>query len=132
VQPEITNGFLRVDDTLRFRVIQNDVVGDATKLRNAATFALRFALAADRPGNVPGDSGLPALRTVGISLVKNEVTTELSDQFLRSCALNLFVASKALSPLPPPVAPGGAPPALSDELFAEDLVRGYRIDVFDT
>ncbi|HEV8187375.1 MAG TPA: hypothetical protein VGP83_06480 [Pyrinomonadaceae bacterium] len=132
VQPEITNGFLRVDDTLRFRVIQNDVVGDATKLRNAATFALRFALAADRPGNVPGDSGLPALRTVGISLVKNEVTTELSDQFLRSCALNLFVASKDLSPLPPPVAPGGAPPALSDELFAEDLVRGYRIDVFDT
>lgn len=132
VQPEIANGFLRVDDTARFRVIQNDVAGDATKLRNSATYALRFALPADRPGNVPGDGGLPALRTIGISLVRHEVTTDLADQFLRSCALNLFVAAQDLSPVPDPIAPSGAPPPPSDELFAEDLVRGYRIDVFDT
>lgn len=131
-QPEIENGFLRVDDTTRFRVIQNDVPGDATKLRNAATHALRFALPADRPGNVPGDGGLPALRTVGISLVRHEITTQLTDQFLRSCALNLFVAGKDSSPVPDPVAPSGAAPPASDELFAEDLGRGYRIDVFDT
>lgn len=132
VQPEIENGFLRVDDTLRFRVIQNDVAGDATKLRNAATYALRFALAADRPGNVPADGGLPALRTIGISLVRDEVKAGLADQFLRSCSLNLFVAGKDSSPKSQPVVPSGADPAASDELFAEDLVRGYRIDVFDT
>jgi hypothetical protein len=132
VQPEIANGFLRVDDTTRFRVIQNDVAGDAIKVRNAATNALRFAKLIDRPGNMPAEDGLPALRTLGISLVRHEIKNELADQFLRSCALNRFLASKDLSPEPPPVSPGGAPPAPSDELFAEDLVRGYRIDVFDT
>ena len=131
-QPEIANGFLRLDDTARFRVIQSDVPGDATKLRNAATHALRFANVVDRPGNMPGDGGLPALRTAGISLVRHEIVNELADQFLRSFALNSFLASKDLSPVPPPVSPSGAPPAPSDELFAEDLVRGYRIDVFDT
>jgi hypothetical protein len=131
-QPEISNGFLRVDDAARFRVIQSDVPGDAVKLRNAATHFLRFALPADRPGNLPGEGGLPALRTAGITLVRNEIVAELNTQFLRSCALNRFLAAQDLSPEPPPVAPSGAPPAPSDELFAEDLVRGYRIDVFDT
>lgn len=131
VQPEIANGFLRVDDTARFRVIQNDVPGDAVKLRNAATHFLRFALLADRPGNLPGEGGLPALRTAGISLVRHEVVAEIGNQFLRSCALNLSLAAQDLSPVPPPVADTGPPPAPSDELFAEDLVRGYRIDVLD-
>jgi len=130
-QPEIANGFLRVDDTTRFRVIQNDVPGDAVKLRNAATHFLRFALLADRPGNLPGEGGLPALRTAGISLVRHEIVVELGAQFLRSCALNRFLAAQDLSPVPPPVADTGPPPPPSDELFAEDLVRGYRIDVFD-
>jgi hypothetical protein len=132
VQPEISNGFLRVDDTARFRVIQNDVPGDAVKLRNAATHFLRFALPADRPGNLPGAGGLPALRTAGISLVRHEIVAELAGQFQRSCALNRFLAAQDLSPEPPPVADTGAPPAPSDELYAEDLVRGYRIDVLDT
>jgi hypothetical protein len=131
-QPEIANGFLRVDDATRFRVIQTDVAGDAVKLRNLATNAFRFALKIDRPGNMPDKGGLPALRTAGISLVRNEVANELGQQFLRSCALNRFLAAQDLSPEPPPVAPSGAPPAPTDELFAEDLVRGYRIDVFDT
>lgn len=132
VQPEISNGYLRVEDTARFRVIQSDVVGDAVKLRNAATHALRFALAIDRPGNMPAESGLPALRTAGITLVRDKLALEVSDQFMRSCALNRFLASKDFSPLPQPFAGPDNPPPASDELFAEDLVRGYRIDVFDT
>lgn len=132
VQPEIARGFLRVDDTARFRVIQSDVPGDAVKLRDAATHFLRFALPVDRPGNLPGQGGLPALRTAGISLVRHAIVAELNEQFRRSCALNRFLASKDLSPEPAPVADAGLPPDPSDELFAEDLVRGYRIDVFDT
>lgn len=131
VQPEISNGFLRVDDA-RFGVIQNDVPGDAVKLRNAATHFLRFAKAVDRPGTVPGEGGLPALRTTGLSLVRRNAAAELADQFLRSCALNRFLASEDHSPEPDPVADTGPAPLPSDELFAEDLVRGYRVDVFDT
>ncbi|MDQ6654988.1 MAG: hypothetical protein M3Y80_04150, partial [Verrucomicrobiota bacterium] len=132
LQPDISDGFLRVNDTARFRVLQNDVAGDALKLRNAATHFLRFALAADRPANLPGEGGLPALRTAGISLVRHEVVADLKEQFLRSCALNRFLAARDASPEPPPVADAGLPPDPSDEIFAEDLVRGYRIDVFDT
>ena len=130
-QPEISNGFLQVDDAARFRVIQNDVTGDAVKLRNAATHFLRFAKAEDRPGNMPGEGGLPALRTAGVSLIRRDTAAQLAGQFLRSCALNRFLAAQDQSPEPPPVADTGAPPPPSDELFAEDLVRGYRIDVFD-
>jgi hypothetical protein len=132
VKPEISNGFLMVNDAARFRVIQNDVVGDAVKLRNAATHFLRFAKAEDRPGNMPGEGGLPGLRTTGISLIRRDTTEKLAAQFLRSCALNRFLAMQDLSPEPQPVANTGAPPTPSDELYAEDLVRGYRIDVFDT
>ena len=131
VLPEISNGFLQVDDAARFRVIQNDVSGDAVKLRNAATHFLRFAKAEDRPGNMPGQGGLPALRTAGVSLIRRDTSAGLAQQFLRSCALNRFLAAQDQSPEPPPVASSGAPPSPSDELFAEDLVRGYRIDVFD-
>jgi len=127
VSPEIADGFLRVDDSSRFTVIQNDVPGDAVKLRNAATHYLRFAKAEDRPGNMPGEGGLPALRTAGITLVRRDTAAELASQFRRSHALNLFLAAMDSSePAPPP------DPAATDELFAEDLVRGYRIDVFDT
>jgi hypothetical protein len=130
--PEVSNGFLQVDDATRFRVVQNDVPGDAVKLRNAATHFLRFAQAVDRPQNMPGEGGLPALRTAGVSLVRRDTAVGLAEQFLRSVALNRFLAAKDLSPEPTPVADAGAPPAPSDELFAEDVVRGYRIDVFDT
>lgn len=132
VQPEISNGFLRVDDTARFRVIQNDVPGDAVKLRNAATHFLRFAKLEDRPGNLPGEGGLPGLRTTGLSLVRGDAAAELAAQFQRSCALNRFLASQDGSPEPEPAGAAGPAPLPSDELFAEDLVRGYRIDVLDT
>lgn len=131
-QPEISSGFLRVNDTARFSVIQSDVPGDGLKLRNAATHFLRFALPVDRPPTIPGEGGLPALRTAGITLVRNETVAELNTQFRRSCALNRFLAAQDLSPEPAPVADTGPAPPPSDEVFAEDLVRGYRIDVFDT
>lgn len=132
VDPEIIDGYLRVSDTTRFRVIQNDVVSDATKLRNAATHYLRFALAADRPAGLPGEGGLPALRTVGITLVRRDVAGELSQQFVRSCAINRFLVAQDGSPETSPAVGNAAPPPATDELYAEDLVRGYRVDVFDT
>ncbi len=130
VDPEISAGFLRVDDSARFEVIQNDLPGDATKLQNTATHALYFADAADRPPGLPGEGGLPALRTAGISLVRRDAAAELSSQFLRSCAINAFASAIDASPPPPPV-DGDVPPLPSGDLYAEDLVRGYRVDVWD-
>ncbi|MBA2433185.1 MAG: hypothetical protein H0V56_13905 [Chthoniobacterales bacterium] len=129
--PEIKNGLLRLHDSSLFRVIQVDVVGGGTKVQNAATNLVAFQRKEDRSPNMPDNSGLPALRTAGISVVRQNLPEELRSQFRRSHALQQFVALADLAPQP--VDPPGAEPALpsTDEVFAEDLVRGYRIDVWD-
>lgn len=130
--PEISNGFLRLNDTGLFRVIQVDTVGGGTKMRNTATNVVGFEKKEDRAPNMPDTAGLPALRSAGISVVRLNLEEELRGQFDRSAALQQFAFSRDNAPQPeaPPGA-GAAPPA-SDELFAEDVVRGYRVDVFDS
>jgi hypothetical protein len=129
VDPEISNGLLRLDDTDVFRVIQVDVVGGGTKMQNAATNIARDLV--QKPPTTPDNTGLPALRTAGISIIRLNMPDELIGRFRKSHALQSMVHSIDNAPqLPDPV---GAQPALAptDELFAEDLVRGYRVDVFD-
>ena len=130
--PEISNGLLRFNDINLFSVIQVDVVGGGTKLQNTATNVVAFQLKENRAPNMPDNSGLPALRTAGISVVRRDFADELRSQFRRSHALQLFV--KAADSAPQAADPPDAEPALppTDELFAEDIVRGYRIDVWDS
>ena len=128
--PEIGNGLLRLNDEAQFRVIQIDVIGSALKLQNAATNMMIVSDKTRRAPNSPGNAGLPALRTSGISIVRRELKSELQKQFLRSAAFQRMLAAKDSSPAPAPVLVPAPDP--TDELFAEDLVRGYRIDVFDT
>ena len=131
IDSEISNGFLRLNDTSRFEVMQVDAVGAGIKVQNMATNFRVFRTKKRRSPNMPDDAGLPALRTSGISVVRRNLVAELGATFDRSHALQLAVAALDLSPSPP-VPPGaGAPLPPSDELFAEDLVRGYRVDVFD-
>lgn len=131
VDPEISRGLLRLQDEARFRVVQVDAVGTALKVQNAATHFRAFADQKSRPPSMPGDGGLPALRTTGLSIVRRNTVAEAQGAFDRSAALHARVALLDLAPqLPPPPAAGPAPTP-TDELFAEDLVRGYRADVFD-
>lgn len=133
VDPEISNGFLRFNDTNLFRVLQVDTVGGGTKVRNMATNVCGYELKDNRAPNMPDTTGLPALRSAGISVVRMNLETGLRDQFLRSHALQQSVF--AIDKQPPLVATppdAGVPAAPTDELFAEDVVRGYRIDVFDS
>jgi hypothetical protein len=131
LNPEISRGLLRLQDESQFQVVQVDAVGAALKVQNAATHFRAFALKKSRPPSMPDDGGLPALRTTGLSIVRRNTVTELQGAFDRSAALQAKVALLDLAPqLPPPPAAGPAP-APTDELFAEDLVRGYRVDVFD-
>ncbi|MGI8858788.1 MAG: hypothetical protein ACR2HO_01325 [Rubrobacteraceae bacterium] len=59
---------------------------------------------------------MPTLRTGGVSVVRIGVAKYMNDTFNRSGALNQMLAAD--------------PPQLAD-LHAEDLTRGYRLDVFD-
>ena len=130
--PEINEGFLRCEDKDLFRVTQVDTVGGGTKMQNTATNVYSLKDKKNRPPTMPDTSGLPALRTAGISIIRLNTVSELETQFERSRALEEFVAAQpgAPQPIDPPDAPPPPPP--SDELFAEDLVRGYRVDVFDS
>ncbi|HEX8355476.1 MAG TPA: hypothetical protein VF611_21390 [Pyrinomonadaceae bacterium] len=132
VNPEISNGLLRLNDQNLFRVIQADVVGGGTKVQNTATNMSAFAAKTLRAPNSPDDAGLPALRTGGISVVRRDLRAELSERWGRSHALQRMVSAVDNSPQLPDPPDAGAPSAPTDELFAEDLVRGYRIDVFDS
>ena len=131
VNSEISNGFLQLNDTSRFQVMQVDAVGAGVKVQNMATNFRAFATKKKRSPNMPDDGGLPALRTSGISVVRRNLVEDLTTAFDRSRALHLAVAALDLSPLPPAPTGAGGPLPASDELFAEDLVRGYRVDVFD-
>lgn len=129
VDPEISNGMLRLNDTKLFRVIQVDVVGGGTKTQNAAT---NINDSHENPTpNMADNSALPALRSGGISIIRTDMVTELRGRFGRSHALQqtVFLLDKAPQPPDPPDAELPLPP--TDELFAEDLVHGYRVDVFD-
>jgi len=123
VSGELRNGLLRVDDTSRFQVLQLDVAGGAIKLQNTATAVVHFRK--DKaPGNEPEEQGLPALQTAGLSLVRPGFAAQLQALFKISEGLNNFVAAKD----------GSSPPtavAASDEQWAENIQRGYRVDVFD-
>lgn len=63
VDPEISNGMLRLNDTKLFRVIQVDVVGGGTKTQNAAT-TINDSHVNPTP-NMADNTALPALRSGG-------------------------------------------------------------------
>ncbi|HEY0172951.1 MAG TPA: hypothetical protein VGB98_18170 [Pyrinomonadaceae bacterium] len=132
VNPEISNGLLRLNDLNLFRVMQLDVVGGGTKVQNTATNLVAFSPKIKRAPNTPDAAGLPALRTGGISVVRRNLSAELSERWGRSHALQRMVFARGGAPQLPDPPDAGAPSPPSDELFAEDIVRGYRIDVFDS
>ncbi len=95
---------------------QLDVDGGALKALNLATTLQHVTERGldDTPLEEPERTGLPALRTGALALVHNGRAHATQRDFGRSADLNRRLD-------------GGAP----DPLFAEDLVRGYRLDVWE-
>src|SRR6185369_11273305 len=109
VDPEISNGMLRFNDTNVFRVVQVDVVGGGAKAQGAANNIVAAADDPARSPNTPDNSGLPALRSGGISVIRRNMVADLIGRFRRSHALQQFVF--ALDAAPQRVDPPSAPPA---------------------
>lgn len=140
-QPEpndyrIADGLLTLDPNT-FTLIQSDVDGAGHKIMNFAR-TLRL-LKKNPPDNQdhqidpvsqkPRKTGAPALRNAGLTLVHNQRASALKNSFNRQKAYNdaaeKLQAAKASTANPPPKLPN--PP----EQWAEDLVRGFRIDIWD-
>jgi hypothetical protein len=128
--PEISNGLLRLNEADKFEVIQVDATGGVIKLVNLASNLRLLANPALRPANSPEETGLPVLRNGGLSLVKPNRAEIIHLRTIQSYAYNSFAANLDASPILPLLAPEPPPPP-TDELFAEDVTRGYRIDVLD-
>ncbi len=120
-EPEVTeSGLLRLRDgpggdpkgTPLYSLVQVDVDGAAMKTMNFAynLFATEMRRTVGSPENV----SLPSIRTGGISIVR-------TGRALRT-ARHLKGATRKYNDVT-----GGTDP----ELFAEDITRGYRVDVYD-
>ena len=139
---DLGNGMLRLNDDDLFEIVQMDVDGAAVKtlqLAQTVAPALKMAAISMRPGIAAGaataaavatglnadhapaqDAALPALRSAGLAVAQANRAHTMSLLFKRSAVLNSTLIEKK------------APAAPEDqELFAEDIVRGYRVDVWD-
>ena len=112
---EMSAGLWTANNTAQ--VVQVDVDGAALKTLNLASTLARITLGGQaRAIDAPQTDSVPTLRTGGVSIVRDGNAAHLNATFNRSRQVNDMLES--------------APPQLAD-LYAEDLVRGYRLDVLE-
>jgi hypothetical protein len=109
--PELAGGYARVGGP-EYTVVEVDVDGATTKAVNLAE-STRNALA-HRAADTPSSYALPSLRSAGLSLARGGNAYALGLRLLSANEVNTQLQSNQ-----PPV------------LYAEDVTRGYRVDVWD-
>lgn len=127
----LSNGFLDLSDPTRNPVTQVDVAGSTKKFRNAATNVVVGADPSSAPALQPEQDGLPALQTEGLAVTQTSLVKVYQESALIALALhNFLVSDEAKQGAAKPDVPiAGA--GVSDELWADMLLRGYRLDVHD-
>ncbi len=109
---ELENGRLRLGEPEHYSVIQVDVDGAGLKFQDFAQGLLRAQ--STRSADTPEQYSVPAMRSHGLSLVRTGRAWNLVQALAEGKARN-------------DTAEGGG----AVTLYAEDLTRGYRIDVWD-
>jgi hypothetical protein len=116
---DIADAMLALEDGARFAAIQGEVDGDAHKIVDFASNMARLVKAMNQESSTgeaaPLPQGLPARRTTGFMVVRTGREQVIGDRFLANKVLNQSIDTNA-----------------PHDLYAEDLVRGYRIDVRPT
>lgn len=129
LQLEEADDDLRADNVRRrrFDVVPVDADGTALKLLHLADTGRRILTGTGTRAaayDTPRDAGLPALQSSGLALVRHARALTVAEGLLESAA------REELPPVPAQAA--GATPASNEiVLYADDLVRGYRVDVQD-
>jgi hypothetical protein len=109
---DIVDGVLMLDDVDRYDVTQVDI--DSTAMLVEQRVANVYPIAQAATGGEPVTGDLPALRSTGFTVTRLRRAMILTDRIARSKsnADNIKTGKKVV-------------------LFAEDLVRGFRVDVHD-
>jgi hypothetical protein len=111
---DFAHGFLHVDPA-RYAPVAVDIDGLALKVLNMAATLQRQEEQEQRPVEEPARAGVPSIRTGGVALVHSGHADTLHADFQQA-----RVNDRALEKDP------DNPPTLA----AEDLVRGYRLDIW--
>jgi hypothetical protein len=118
----VKEGLLNIGST-RFRLLQLDVDGAGHKLMNfVRSLSRRFDVGkrVDPVTRQEEGMGAPALRTAGLTLVQRDRGGTLMKRFDANKDRNSKIEGQF----------AGTPSVVS--LFAEDIVRGYRFDIWDS
>ncbi len=123
----VLDGLLELDPK-QFDLVQADIDGAGIKLMNFARSLLRHSekedLRFDPTTRKENEAGVPALRNAGLMLTHHNRWSMLKNRFTDNKAKN--AAAEKIAKAPSNVNP---PPP---EFWAEDLVRGYRVDIRDS
>jgi len=117
-QSPISDGYLRLEGD-DYALVQMDVDGGGMKLKNTVE-NFRVSIRADYDDEEPGapgapEAGLPSLRTQGLMLAERRRDLGLTALLTRAGSMQSQLEGS------------GTPPTL----YAEDVIRGYRVDVRD-
>jgi hypothetical protein len=117
---DLDAGLLRIDNHDMYDLIQVDV--DAVGLKTLQFASNMMAVGIGKGATpptvsyaVPDEASLPSIRTSGMAIAKYNRAFKMTDRLDKQAQLNAALASNADS-----------------FLYADDLVRGYRVDVLDT
>ncbi len=111
---DLADGMLTLDNKKLYDLIQVDV--DAVGLKTLQFAGNILGLSTGRPVTytTPQEASLPSVRTSGMAIAKYNRAYALTERLEKSNQLNVAMLSNT--------------PAY---LYADDLVRGYRVDIWD-
>ncbi|MDP3695978.1 MAG: hypothetical protein Q8R42_07690, partial [Desulfocapsaceae bacterium] len=112
---EIKNGLFDLS-TPSFGLMQVDVDGSALKLIDFAWNLSRMIYMGVTSMDTPSKAGLPALRTGGLSVFRTGRDSAVYKRMTHAAEMNVSLQSGSDTVIP---------------LYADDLIRGYRVDVLD-
>ena len=112
---EIKNGLFDLS-TPFFGLMQVDVDGSALKLIDFAWNLSRMIYMGVTSMDTPSKAGLPALRTGGLSVFRTGRDSAVYKRMTHAAEMNVSLQSGSDTVIP---------------LYADDLIRGYRVDVLD-
>lgn len=108
---KIADGMLQLNDSEEYKIIQVDVDGAATQLINLVSDSSQRNR--PQPEEPDQEEGLPAFRTDGLAIIDTTCDQKLVTRLTTGDKNNKKIQSSDL------------------DLYAEELVRGFRIDVWD-
>jgi hypothetical protein len=121
----VIDGLLEMNPN-SFSLVQNDVDGSGLKIMN---FARTLRLAEVRPARqvdpvtkFEKEIGVPAVRNAGLMLVQRRRNLMLTNVFAYNKTKNTAIQNALVN----------APNASAPVLYAEDITRGWRIDIWDS